>query len=196
MKLENFVPSWTLEEYQAACCDDNVWHSCFDQFHGGTSGDSVHQRELLMGDKFTVAGHSARFMFKKVEYSIQQTIRRDARAMGDIESLEKALLNMYASGAINTVLARLQDDTNGITPQHPAVFPTAEDLTGAGVTRADFALLEAEKDQEDAKPRLVSAFASDEVIKNIPTSIERLRNIARRLSNKAIEGYAFEQQLE
>ena len=163
MKLENFLPSWSLEEYQAAYRDDNFWRSCYDQFDGGTSGDSVHQRELLIGNKFTVAGHSARFMFKKVEYSIEQTIRRDARAMGGIDSLEKALPNMYASGAINTLLARLQDDKNGTTPQHPAEFPTAEDLTGAGVTRADFALLEAEKDHEDAQPRLVSAFASDEV---------------------------------
>lgn len=123
MKLENFVPSWTLEEYQAAYRDDNFWRSCYDQFDGGTSGDGVHQQELLMGNKFTVAGHSARFMFKKVEYSIEQTIRRDARAMGGIDSLEKALLNMYASGAIILCLHGCKTTRMGLHRNTPQYFP-------------------------------------------------------------------------
>ena len=196
MKLEHFVPSWTLDEYHAACIEDDLWRSCYEHFEGGTSGDNVNQRQRLIGNKFTLAGHSAQFMFAKFTFQIEQKIRRDAGAMGGIDSLEKALRSIYSSGAINTVLARLQVDKNGTTPQQPAVFPAAEDLEAAGVTKADFHPLQAEIDQENAQPRLVSAFASDEVIKNIPASIERLRNIARCLSNKAIEGYAFEQQLE
>lgn len=92
--------------------------------------------------------------------------------------------------------ARLQVDKNGTTSQQSAIFAAAENLLAAGVTTADFDFVEAEIDQEHALPRLVSAFASDEVIKHIPSSIERLRNIAPPLSNMAIEGYAFEQQFK
>jgi len=167
-KLERFVPSWTFEENQAACRDDDFWQSIHDQFDGGTSGDSVPQRDLLMGNKFTVAGRSARFIFKNVVSSSEKTIRRGARGVGSMNSLEMALRNAYISGAITILLAHLQDDKNETTPQLPAVYPTAEDLTGARVTITDFALLEAEKEEEDAQPRFVSAFASN---------IEKLRNI-------------------
>ena len=196
MKLEHFVPSWTLDEYHAACAVDYLWSACYAKFPGGTSNDNVNQRQQLIRNKFAVAGHSARFMFTKFEFQIVQKIHRDAGAMEGIDSLEKALRNVFSSGAINTVIARLQVDKNGITPQQPALFPAPECLLAAGVASADFDPLEAEIDAENAQPRLVSALASDEVIKNIPSSIERLRNVARRLSNKAIEGYAFEQQLE
>ena len=45
-------------------------------------------------------------------------------------------------------------------------------------------------------PRIVSAFAANEVAKNIPSSIGRLRRVAHALRNRLIEGYAFEEQLK
>ena len=158
MKLEHFVPSWTLEEYCAACSNDDFWSSCYRMFQGGTLGDDVNRRQQLIENKYTVAGHSARFMFKNFQFQIERKIKRDAGAMGGIDSLEKALRNTLSAGAINTVLARLQADKNGTTPQHPAGIPTAEDLEAVGVTIADFDPLEAEIDHENAQPRLVSAF--------------------------------------
>ena len=112
------------------------------KFPGRTSDDDVNQRQRLIGSKFAVAGHSARFMFASFGFQIEQKIRGDAGAMGGIIYLEKALRNIYSSGAINTVLARLPVDKNGTTPQQPAVFPAAEDLLAAGVSRVDFAPLE------------------------------------------------------
>ena len=50
MKLEHFAPSWTLEEYHAACAEDDFWRSCYGKFEGGTSGDDANQRRRLIGN--------------------------------------------------------------------------------------------------------------------------------------------------
>ena len=75
MKLEFFLPSWTVEEYQAACRDDNFWRSCYDHTFMAEPAITVVMSETnVMGNKFTVAGHSARFMFKSVEYYLSVLI--------------------------------------------------------------------------------------------------------------------------
>ena len=53
-----------------------------------------------------------------------------------------------------------------------------------------------ERDKENSAPQLVSEYASSEVLKSIPSTIARWRSIARALSNRVIEGYAFEEQLK
>jgi len=57
-------------------------------------------------------------------------------------------------------------------------------------------LQDQEFDIEEPMPRIVSAFAANEVAKNIPSSIGRLRRIAHALRNRVIEGYAFVEQLK
>lgn len=195
MKLQHFVPSWTLQEYVAACSNDDFWGRYFEVFYGGTGDDDMHRRQQLIETKFVVAGHSARYMFRSVEELIKQRIVQDAKSMGGIDSLESAIRDTRSAGAVNSIVARLQADKNGVTPQ-PANIPVIADLERAGVNRADFRLVQQEVDNENPEPCLVSAFAADEVAKNIPTSVERLRAVARALSNRAIEVYAFEQQLK
>jgi hypothetical protein len=85
---------------------------------------------------------------------------------------------------------------NGESPQVLAVLPVAGDLTVAAVGFADLRPLDEEVDMNESSPRLISTYATEQVIKNIPTSVERLRNLATALSNKAIEGYAVEEQLK
>jgi hypothetical protein len=116
--------------------------------------------------------------------------------MGRIDSLEEAVRNTRCVGAVNTVVARLQDDKNGTTPGQEALLPTRDDFETAGFIRADFMLQDQEFDNEESMPRIVSAFAADEVTRNIQASIGRLQRTARALRNGVIEGYAFEEQLK
>lgn len=195
-KLDHVVPSWTVEEYSEACTQNEFWRGCQNMFQHGTENDSVDRRIQLITDKFEVAGHSARFMFSFFEAIIKQRIKKDAKAMGGIDSLDKAVRNTASSGAVNTVVARLQGDKNGTTPAEPAEMPTIGDLEAVAQGTVDYVLLDAEIDEDNSKARLLSAFASEEVAKNIPSSIARLRSIAHALRNKVIEGYAFEEQLK
>lgn len=195
IKLQHFVPSWTLEEYFRACQDDDFWRACY-ALLGGTLHDDATARQELIRKKFESAGHSARYMFEFFQAEIVKKISGDADAMGGIDSLERALQNTRSSGAVNSLIARLQADKNGITPQQVTEMPSVSDLQVAGVGFMDFALLETEGDSGRPQPLLVSSFASKEVTRNIPSSIERLRRVAATLSNKAIEGYAFEEQFK
>lgn len=196
VKLHHFVPSWTLDEYVGACGAADFWRSVCLLFQDGTVHDDVARREQLIKNKFASAGHSARFMFSYTEFETKQRISRDAKAMGGIDSLENAVRNTGSSGAVNTVVARLQADKNGTTPQAPAETITSEDMDAVADGPSGFLPVDAKKDYENAKPLLVSAFASQEVAKNIPSSIERMRNVAHILSNRAIEGYDFEEQFK
>mmetsp|Transcript_21876 Transcript_21876/g.60820 ORF Transcript_21876/g.60820 Transcript_21876/m.60820 type:complete len:177 (+) Transcript_21876:364-894(+) len=137
VKLQHFVYSWTLPEYFAAGDNSEFWERRYEVFHEGTSNDHVHRRQQLIQEKFNLAGHSARFMFRSVEHAIKQRIKQDALAMGGIDSLEEAVRNTRSVGAVNTVVAPLQGDKNGTTPQQEALVPTSEDFERAGLTRAD-----------------------------------------------------------
>ena len=140
VKLQHFVPSWTLPEYFAASDNAVFWVKRCDVFRGETSNDHVNRRQQLMQEKFNLPGHSVRFMFRSVEHAIKQRIKQDALAMGGIDSLEEAVRNTRSVGAVNTVVARLQHDKNGTTPQQEALLPTRDDFERAGLTRADFML--------------------------------------------------------
>ena len=140
VKLQHFVPSWTLPEYFAASDNAEFWEKRCEVFRGGTNNDHVNRRQQSFQEKFNLAGHTVRFMFRSVEHAIKQRIKQDALAMGGIDSLEEAVRNTRSVGAVNTVVARLQHDKNGTTPQQEALLPTRDDFERAGLTRADFML--------------------------------------------------------
>ena len=196
LKLEHFVPSWVKEEYLEACRDDQFWTDCHHYFVNANENDNFDRRTHLLNEKYEIAGHSARFMFSNFTDLLKASIKKLALALGGIESLEAAVNSDRSTGAVNSLVARLQANKNGTTPHYRAVFPVAEDFTLVGTTFADFMPLDAEVDDEQSTPRLVSTFASKEVVERIPSSIERLRNMALALSNKVIEGYALEEQLK
>lgn len=196
ISLGHFVPSWIMPEYLEACRDDQFWGSCYYHFNDASQNDNLGVRNGALIEKFEKAGHSARFMFKKPERWITAEIKQKALAMGGIDSLEAATRADRSAGAVNTIVARIQTDKNGLTPDQQAVFPAEEDLTNVATSRQDLDLLDTEWDNEDSSPRLLSALAAAEVLKVIPSSVERLRNVGRALENQAIEGYALELQLK
>ena len=75
LKLQHFVPSWTQEEYVAACRDDGFWAEYRRAFNGSTDNDDDLRRRQLLETKFVVAGHSARFMFQGVQGLLEIVIR-------------------------------------------------------------------------------------------------------------------------
>ena len=196
LKLEHFVPSWTLTECLAACSDVGFWHAHHDMFPGASPNDNAMRRKKLLEEKFRIAGNSARFLFEEGEFSVRLKIRGKAQSLPGIESLEQAARNPRSSGAVNSLIARLQEEKNGLTPQQTAHLPNDGDLVATAASIADLSLLTEEMDSENSVPRLVSDFASEEVTKHIQSNVARLRAIARMLSNRAIEGYAFEEQLK
>lgn len=134
-------------------------------------------------------------MFRSTPFLVESGLVRAAEAV-NANSLEEASRQTASSGAVNTVIARLQHSKNGTTPVAPAVFPTAEDLDAAGTYSTNFTPTRDESDILRSQVRIVSRFATQEVIKNLPTDIMRLRSLAENLSNGAILGYAFEEQLK
>eukprot|EP00978_Attheya_sp_CCMP212_P018590 scaffold51059_cov53-Attheya_sp.AAC.2 len=196
MKFEHFVPSWIKEEYLAACLSNDFWGTSFNFFENATQHDNFQIRSQLVDEKYEIAGQSARFMFHTHSRFIQDTISRLAESLGGIDALEASVRSDRSVGAGNSLVARTQVDKNGITPTSHALLPVAADLTRAATGVADLMPSAAEFDQGESVPRLVSTYASEQVIKAIPSSIERLLNLARSLSNKVIEGYAFEEQLK
>lgn len=198
MKLNHFVPSWTKEEYLAASRDTEFWNTIHRlAFKCADDNDDEPRREEFLDKKFAVAGHSARFMFNTEEWLVKAEIEEKVHELSGIESIEDAVRNTRSAGAVNTLVARLLPNRNGSTPQDAAKFPIAADLEATAANPSDFLALEGEIENRDpgSRPRLVSHYASEQVSKNVPTSIGRLRALASKLANKVIEGYAFEQQL-
>jgi hypothetical protein len=196
MKLEHFVPSWVMDEYLAACQSDAFWGTCFEYFQNASQNDDIKVRAELLRAKYEIAGQSARFMFRKHDILLKKMISSLALALGGIGSLETAVRSDRSVGAVNSLIARTCIDANGETLHVLAVLPVAGDLTVAAVGFADLRPLDEEVDMNESSPRLISTYATEQVIKNIPTSVERLRNLATALSNKAIEGYAVQEQLK
>jgi len=143
----------------------------------------------LVGAKFEVAGHSARHMFHKQPFLVEEDLQTAANAV-NVTSLEQAISQTASSGPANTVVARLQEKKNGTTPVALAMFPASADLTAAGTDPSDFVVTRDEGDAADPQARIVSRFASEKLIKNLPTDISRLRSLAERLDNRAMLGYS------
>ena len=198
-KLLHFVPSWTLEEYNAACSNNDFWNSTHARvFAGSTPGDSQETREAFIKEKFAVAGHSARFMFHRAKFRVEEEIKAAAKAL-TVESLERAIRGPGAiAGAVNTLVARLQTTKNGPTPVEEAQLPSEQDWNAVGVSQDEFYFSIEESDGADPEPRIVSSFATRVVIKELPSGAEvgRLKSLAQKLSNRALLGYAFEESLQ
>lgn len=95
-----------------------------------------------------------------------------AAAAINVTSLEQAIGQTAKSGAVNTMVARLQDNKNGTTPDATAIFPDSADLATAGTYPKDFVATRDEGDTADPQARIVSRFASQKLIKNLPADIK------------------------
>ena len=199
LNLNHFVSSWTMDEYLAACNSDQFWSNCRKFLERATDNDSYERRKDLLEEKFYVAGQSARYMFGLGSDDVKLRIAEDARSMGGIGALEDAARSDRSSGAVNSLIARTREGSNGITPSDSAPLPTLAELAPSGATNSD-ELQPVPEERDPLEPesvaRLVSAFASEKVVKQLSSNIARLRSVARALQNKAIEGYALEEQLK
>ena len=75
-------------------------------------------------------------------------------------------------------------------------MPATEDLEAVATTLQDLLPTDAEYEQLNSIPRIVSAQATAEILDAIPSDVQRLRDIGRSTENKAIEAYALELQLK
>lgn len=194
--LDHFFPSWITEEYQQACSDNKFWATRYSFFDNATENDSVARRNELLEEKFKLAGHSARFMFNRRQRKLENDLSELAKTMGGIDSLEEAIKADRSTGAVNSLVARLDPAMNGTTPKQQAVMPAPEDLAAVATTLQDLLPTNAEYERPNSIPRIVSAQATAEILNVIPSDIKRLRDLARSTENRAIEGYALEQQLK
>jgi len=146
LKLEYFVPSWVINEYTEACKDDNLWtQNCF-YFADGSEDDDESRRLELLHAKFPIAGHSARFIFHQTSTETSRELSAKTRSMGGIDSLERAVRADRSTGAINTLVARLENNKNGTTPLQRAIYPTVQDLQARATNRHE--LFETQNDYE------------------------------------------------
>ena len=163
LKVEHFVPSWTLEEALAASNSNVFWQTCYRNFSNAMPNDDATQRNAKVQAKFWIAGNSARFLFDSPESIVEDEIKAKARSLNGIDTLEHAVGNPRSRGAVNTLIARLQEDKNGLTPEQRANFPMDADLLAVAEVFDDLNFRQEEMDNEDSVPQLVSAYASGEV---------------------------------
>ena len=78
-KLRHFIPSWTKDEYVAACANDDFWQTTRQYFEGAdhkNNNQDAAERAKLVDAKFEVAGHSARCMFHRQPFLVERMYRR------------------------------------------------------------------------------------------------------------------------
>ena len=197
MKLQHFVPSWQENEYMEACENNDFWASVKHRFLDATSeSDTQSLRKELIRQKFSIAGHSARFMFRQTAVDVENEIERKVRQMENIATLNMAVRNDRSSGAVNSLIARLHRGKNGPTPPQSAPFPSEQDRNGIATRVEDLLQCHEDLDQRGSYPRLVSEKATEEIVKSIPGPVPTLRTIGIKLDNRAIIGYAFEKNLK
>lgn len=191
------VPSWILAEYVAASSDDTFWSVYTNKFHGATVSDNLDRRQELLKEKFAVAGYSARNMFGLEAEQAESQIRCEAESMGGINALEEAVKRTRSIGFVNSLVARLPaTQENGATPTVTAVFPTQYDTLATAAGIEDTQSEPREFAEFLTVPRIVGTYAVQKIVADLPSEIKRLRAIARKLDNRAIEGYSFEEQLK
>lgn len=196
MKLQHFVPSWQENEYFEACNNNDFWASVRGRIANANANDSQAHREEVIRQKFSIAGHSARFMFRQTAIGVEDELERKVRQMGNITTLDMAVRNDRSSGAVNSLIARLHRGKNGPTPTQRATFPSEQDRNDVAATVADLLECHEDLDERGSYPRLVSDKATEDIVKNIPGSVTTLRTIGVTLDNRAIVGYALEEHLK
>jgi hypothetical protein len=127
--------------------------------------------------------------------TLQNTITTHARIVS-FKSLEEATKSDRSAGAVNTLIARLDREQNGITPQQQAAFPVTNDFTSGAMSLRDLLPIAGDWQNSSSYPRLASAFATEKVIEGISTDVARLRSFGLSLGIRAIVGHALELQLK
>lgn len=193
--LEHFVPSWVKPEYYEACRDDQFWKRVHLVIEGANETDIFERRKELLDTKFLTAGYSARFMFQYEAHEIINQIKGKAKKV-KLASLEDAVKADRSAGHVNTLIARLDNEQNGTTSRQEATFPSAGDIVAVASSNSDLTTREDEKQHSVSYPRLVSAEATEAVVKGLPSEVQKLREVGLALDNNAIVGYALEGQLK
>ena len=196
MKLYHFVPSWLENEYLEACKNNDFWASVRNLIENVNENDTQACREEAIRQKFSIAGHSARFMFIQTASDVEVELERNVREMGNITTLDMAVRNDRSSGAVNSLIARLHEGKNGPTPAQNATFPSEEERNEVATTKEDLLQCQEDLDERGGYPRLVSDKATDEILKIIPGPVKTLHSIGVELRNQAIVGYALEEHLK
>jgi hypothetical protein len=192
VEIKYRVPSWTLEEYYAACANDTFWKNVY-RFVGGLSTLSGEGRNMAIENKYLMAGHSARFMFRRDSEAVRITINMASAKLANINSLKDALGAWAHSHSVNKLMAWLWQ--NGATLPTQALFPTHDDLTAA---ISDLSLLDTTKGEfwsEESQSKgnvFVSRHALQAVLNRITKKVDQMKGIADSLNQPAILGYALE----
>jgi hypothetical protein len=192
VEIKYRVPSWTLEEYYAACANDTFWKNV-SKFVGGSATASGEDRYMAIDKKYLMAGHSARFMFRRRSEVVRIKIHTASASLGNIDSLKDALGAWANDQSVNQLMAWLWQ--NGPTLPSQASFLTNDDLTAA-IT--DLSLLDNTKDEfwsEESQSKdnvFVSRYALQAVLNRITKNVALMKGIADRLNQPAILGYALE----
>ena len=188
-QLRHRFPAWSLEEYNSACEDDEFWSQARLQFPGPPpQAASPAEKESALEQKFKFAGHCARFMFRSSIPEIKEQIDEGVKALkSSIESMQAALVNYRNTGAINRLIAFVENNgpTPALVPLLPADMPAAPDRYALHVHDDEFV-------SSDAKNVFVSAHATQAVLSSMP----KLRTVAATTGNRAIEGYTLEIRLQ
>jgi hypothetical protein len=192
VEIKYRVPSWTIEEYYAACANDTFWKNV-SQFVGGSVATSGEGRNIAIENKYLMAGHSARFMFRRRSEVVRIRIHTASTTLGNIDSLKDALGAWANSQAVNQLMSWLWQ--NGPTLPTQASFLTNDDLTTA---IADLSLLNNTTDEfwsveSQSKGNVfVSRHALQAVLNRITKKVDQMKGIADSLNQPAILGYALE----
>jgi hypothetical protein len=190
--LEHRFPSWAMKEYQHASRIDAIWRHIADEAFGeGHIDDNAVAREVALEAKYPVAGHSARFMFNKPLWAVEEELLSSSEALDTLKHLRQAMTRRRNKGAVNTLMAWLHE--NGATPNYTARF--MDSFVLAATTKQELRVVNQEYQHitEAVDDNcLVSSFAARKVIENIETDVSTLRSVGRALGVRAVEGYALE----
>ena len=189
IQLRHRFPSWSLEEYESACENGEVWSEVRFRLPGSPPQNATRlQKKAALTEKFPVAGHSARFMFRNSNGTIVELVEEGVKALGSsINSLQAALSNDGNAGAVNRLIAFLENNGPNLVQQSP--LPTD---VAAAPNRDSLRARDGEFRHSTARNIFVSARAARAVLQSMPKSVDQLRTVAATTDNRAIEGYALE----
>jgi hypothetical protein len=192
VEIKYRVPSWTLEEYYAACALDSFWENV-SELVGGSATVSGEDRKMAIDNKYLIAGHSARFMFDSWSEDVRDAIYTASAKLGKIDTLRNALLSWANEQSVNQLMAWLWE--NGPTRPVQASFPTINDLTAS---ISDLSLLKRaaneymSSESQSRENVFVSKLALEKVLNRITKKVDQMRDIALDLNQPAVKGYALE----
>lgn len=191
--IDHRVPGWTVQEYELALDDEQLFNAHSARAFG--PGASFADRNQLISEKFFVAGHSARWMFKKTLLQVKISIGDAISAMQpDLRNVEDALRRPKFTGAVNKLMSWLHQ-CNGPTPQEAARPPAAQNLAVAD-NEVFFPNPEVEGQRTgfESLNSFVSLYVAQKMFAQVHVPSGDLRAMGLRIGAQSVVGYAFQQR--